>query len=513
MRKFKLDNIKSFVESDEIEIKPLTFFVGKNSCGKSSLIRFPVLLSQTFQEDISTPLLLFGNMLDYGNYDDVVNKHKSGAIGFTLEFGPEIRSASLYRYIPYNYRKYGGDFSIGSIIDQIEKASIEVQISKPDKKMVIQEVRLRINDREIFRLELEDKAYNIYLSFSFIGKKETDGVKMGIEASMIHFNRFVPKLHIEEIVRKYICENDAYTEDEKKRYIAIVEESFTETDEEKEQNISGEKWYFVWGNLLLVDSYLSGIFKHMNRYAQEISYVGPFRENPKRTYRDSESNYNDVGVRGENVSMLLRQDAQESKELIEGVSRWFNDAMGYTVDIKDIGSSLYSLVVRHDTGAEEAVEDNIIDVGYGISQVLPIVTQLLMSEPSNKNVYERGLRQKKTFIIEQPELHLHPAAQAELANLLAKSVKISRSRRVLVETHSEHLIRKLQVLIADPDVDISSDQVAFYYIEKDENGNSHVKKMEINKKGQFLEEWPSGFFDKSYDLSSELLYVNSKTKN
>lgn len=60
MRKFKLSNIKSFAESDEdeIEMKPLTFLVGKNSCGKSSLIRFPVLLAETFKENINTPLLL-----------------------------------------------------------------------------------------------------------------------------------------------------------------------------------------------------------------------------------------------------------------------------------------------------------------------------------------------------------------------------------------------------------------------------------------------------------------------
>lgn len=115
--------------------------------------------------------------------------------------------------------------------------------------------------------------------------------------------------------------------------------------------------------------------------------------------------------------------------------------------------------------------------------------------------------------MEQPELHLHPAAQAELANLLVRSANMSRSRRILVETHSEHLIRKLQVLIADPEVPIDSDQVAFYYVEKDVDGNSHIRKMDINKNGQFEKVWPSGFFDKSYELTSELLYANSKVKN
>ncbi len=77
MKTFSLNNIKSFSCSDEIEIKPITVFVGKNSCGKSSLLRFPVMLAQTFLDDALTPLLLFGNLIDYGNYDDVSYRHES----------------------------------------------------------------------------------------------------------------------------------------------------------------------------------------------------------------------------------------------------------------------------------------------------------------------------------------------------------------------------------------------------------------------------------------------------
>ena len=77
MQKFALDHIKSFTHSNEIEIKPITVFVGKNSCGKSSLLRFPIVLAQTFKEDALTPLLLFGKFIDYGNYDVVVAQSDS----------------------------------------------------------------------------------------------------------------------------------------------------------------------------------------------------------------------------------------------------------------------------------------------------------------------------------------------------------------------------------------------------------------------------------------------------
>jgi ABC-type cobalamin/Fe3+-siderophores transport system ATPase subunit len=88
IQKFSLNNIKSFSQSKEIEIKPITVFVGKNSCGKSNLLRFPVMLAQTFREETLTPLLLFGNLIDYGNYDDVAYRHGTVPLGFRISFGP-----------------------------------------------------------------------------------------------------------------------------------------------------------------------------------------------------------------------------------------------------------------------------------------------------------------------------------------------------------------------------------------------------------------------------------------
>ncbi|MGB0932420.1 MAG: AAA family ATPase, partial [Chitinophagales bacterium] len=67
MKSFQLKNIKSFKDTGEIELKPITIFVGKNSSGKSSLVRFPVVLAQTFLEDTISPIVFNGKYLDYGN--------------------------------------------------------------------------------------------------------------------------------------------------------------------------------------------------------------------------------------------------------------------------------------------------------------------------------------------------------------------------------------------------------------------------------------------------------------
>lgn len=346
---------------------------------------------------------------------------------------------------------------------------------------------------------------------TFQSKNEKCWEDFEVEMGRLHFSRFVPRLDEEEITKIYV-EKKNLRDREKEHIFSILDEGYNLSAKSLQKSEKEADWYKLYINLIMIDSYFSGIANYLNGYAREISYVGPFRENPKRTYRDSESNYDDVGVRGENAGMLLRQDAQNDRVLLSAVSKWFQNAMGYTIDIKDIGSSLYSLVVKSDIDGDEKETDNIIDVGYGISQVLPIVTELLNGNDNSKEAYREYVLPKKVFIMEQPELHLHPAAQAELANLLVDSANMSRSRRILVETHSEHLIRKLQVLIADPEIPIDSDQVAFYYVEKDDEGNSHIIKMDINKNGQFEKAWPTGFFDKSYELTSELLYANSKMK-
>lgn len=507
MKSFKLCNIKSFKNSGEIEIKPLTLFVGRNSCGKSSLTRFPVLIAQTFKNKANTPLLLFGDMLDYGNYNDVINRHIKGDMEFTLGFGPEV-----VRYIQkgkghqlYFIRK---DMSIYNWFDTIERVDLQVKVSKPDKKMIVKTIQLCVNDNLIFTMNNDDIQYELH----FQNPIDVNGkvYNTEINSSSIKFKGFLPLLTGYEITRTFI-EALNYSDEWKEQQLRIIDDGgYRLIDDKIRQKASKRKWYPVWTATVMIETIFKGISQYMDDYAEEMTYVGPFRENPKRIYRDSENNYENVGVKGENAGMLLRQDWQNQRRLIKSVSEWFKKSMGYEISIDEISENLYSLVVTNklNDGTEE--KDNLIDVGYGISQVLPIVTELMADKNLIDNRYTDRYRIKKNFVIEQPELHLHPAAQAELADLLVQAANVNRSRRIIVETHSEHLIRKLQVLIADPNKPIDNDQVAIYYVEKDENGESFIKKMEIAENGQFLTKWPSGFFDKGFELSTALISANRK---
>ena len=499
MKKFKLCNIKSFENSDTIEIKPITVFVGKNSCGKSSLLRFPVVLGQSFKNEVIAPLLLFGTMIDYGNYDDIVHNHQDAPIGFEIEYGKEVKS-----YMQRYSSRFSRNFYENSLAE-FDSVILKVTISKQDKKMVVDCLELFVQNECACRInKTSNGKYKLMIS-NIILKEKSKKENFEFESIKIIFERFIPTFDDDDVIKEYVSKSNEIENKEE------VIDRFVTIFGRPEIDASDEKLLKILELHDSADSILS-LFRALkmmiNRFSSELSYIGPFRENPKRTYRDSESSYNDVGVRGENVSSLLRQDAQSEGILLNEVSNWFSDAMKVKLDIKDIGSSLFSVVVKTD----DSKEDNIIDTGYGISQVLPIVAQLYNSDALSldQNRY-LGVSKKNFFVIEQPELHLHPAAQAQLADLFVNNVIKNKTRKILIETHSEHLIRKLQVMIADKSVGFCNDQIAIYYVDKDNNNNSITKRMNISENGQFEEEWPSGFFDKSYELTKLLLRVNSKS--
>lgn len=502
MQKFALEHIKSFEQSDEIELKPITIFVGKNSCGKSSLLRFPVVLAQTFREDALTPLLLFGNLIDYGNYEDVSYRHGNKPIGFKMTFGPEVRF-----YIKQRYRmmRYGYNGKMKEIF-QIKNVDVQTYIDKPEKKLRVKEIVLYIEGRKLCAFIRKKDTYTVKLYQLFLEETWED-CNIEISSLDIKFYKFFPILNAEEFIKGYsekegILEENIETVPDNKYIFGATEYI--------ENNVCKKEQYRVktfLQTIYAIEAYFDGIRDCLRNEAEKIAYIGPFRETPKRTYRDSESSFNDVGVSGENASMILRQAAQGDRKLLENVSGWLQKTMGYSLDIQDVGNGLYSLIV---CGKEES--DNIIDVGFGISQVLPIVTQLFDRGEYRQAMYRGRMAERKTVIFEQPEIHLHPAAQAQLADLFVDCVSDKKGavNRILIETHSEHLIRKLQVLVADPDIQISDDQVAIYYVDKDENGGSHIEKMELAENGQFEKAWPKGFFDKSYELTKMLMKANSK---
>jgi predicted ATPase len=132
-------------------------------------------------------------------------------------------------------------------------------------------------------------------------------------------------------------------------------------------------------------------------------------------------------------------------------------------------------------------------MGFGFSQILPIITQLWVL--SNKKVHRSQKKTPIIFTIEQPELHLHPKLQAQLADTLLSTVgaakQIGLDLRLIIETHSETIINRIGHRISNGNY--SSDDVAILVFNKD-MASTVVESATFDKNG-FLHNWPYGFFD------------------
>lgn len=221
----------------------------------------------------------------------------------------------------------------------------------------------------------------------------------------------------------------------------------------------------------------------------KIKYLGPLRNFPKRTYLWTGSTPGEIGWRGENtIEMLLsseRGNQNGKPSLLQQVSEWLAK-MGLVdklkVDAIDTNRRFYEPKANI-AGTDSA----LIDTGFGVSQVLPVLT-MLFSVPENSIV-----------LLEQPELHLHPGAQAHLADLLLH-VAETRNLQLIVETHSEHLLTRLQRRVAEENPSFAKpDNIRMYFCQPGENG-SIIQPIDLDQYGQLRNE-PSEFFG---DISGDL---------
>ena len=126
-----------------------------------------------------------------------------------------------------------------------------------------------------------------------------------------------------------------------------------------------------------------------------------------------------------------------------------------------------------------------MDTGAGIAQVLPLIVQHFQRNPVKTGFLE---------IVEQPELHLHPAAHASLADLYVHAAK-ARFNQFLIETHSEIFLLRLQFHVAKGH--LKHDDVVVYWVD-DRKGMPKVCEITFNDKGE-LSDWPKGIFSEDFD--------------
>lgn len=253
-------------------------------------------------------------------------------------------------------------------------------------------------------------------------------------------------------------------------------------------------WTFKGENLLGFDNKFHGfklITKDKNLDVSSlefnIDYIGPFRITPLREL--SEVNFtaevDSIGYRGENAYAALLQDSLTTlQELTSRVSDWYqNNFEGWGIQINKEKAPFYQVEVFRE---KADISINIKDVGQGISQALPLVVKAKMKSKT-----------EELIVIEQPELHLHPAAHGNLGELFVESIN-DKNKFYLIETHSQNFVLRLRRLIAEKKYSwFTKDSLALYYIDfNEESETSFLKKINVDEKGK-VDYWPDNIFNET----------------
>lgn len=433
LKRLTLRNFKSWREAN-IGFGRITGLFGANSSGKSSLAQFLLLLKQTRDStDRAAALDLNGHFLRLGNAADVVRDHDMSR---TLDFELGFESADELRIADPSEPGRG---AIARSKDLAVRASVAVR-------------------QEAFQsLSLTHTVGDA--AFELTGK-DGGGARFALAArvpgSDFAFLRTRGRAwHLPGPVKTWRFPDRARTGFRNSGFLVDLEAAF--------------------------ETMLDGLY-----------YLGPLREWPQRDYLWARSRPADVGNRGERTidAILAMQGSGERQNLVPRgrrkpfsgiVAHWLRElGLVDSFEVVEIapGSNRWQAKVRtHKDGAEVM----LTDVGFGISQVLPVIV-LLHYVPGGS-----------TVLLEQPELHLHPLAQAGLADVIVNAA-VHRKVQVVLESHSGHLLLRLQRRVAE--ARIAADDIALYFCGM-RNGASEIESLALDVFGN-IRNWPDKFMGDAF---------------
>lgn len=429
LKRMQIRNFKAWRAAD-LAFGRVTGFFGTNSAGKSSILQMLLLLKQTKNATDR------GLVLDFGGPTDLVN------LGTFRDV--------VYRHNEQNRIGWAIDWSLDSplIINDPDELWDETRFSG-DIIQTTCEVGLMRDRLWTYRMSYRFDDVNFQLS-----PRNRPENKFNLEAENTDFKflrnqgRAWP---LPAPIKTHLFPNEVNYFYQNSQFLGQFEQAYEE----------------------LMDS---------------IYYIGPLREYPRREYHWAGSSPEDVGQRGERTvdAILAATRDRETRSLgYKRRRKSFQEMIAYWLQelglidefhLEEIarGTNLYRAVVKT---ARSSTPTALTDVGFGVSQVLPALV-LLYYVPEGS-----------TVLMEQPEIHLHPAVQAGLADVML-NVAEARKLQIFVESHSEHLMRRLQRRVAEEEA--SPDDVKLYFVST-ERGRARADDLALNEWGE-IENWPDNFF-------------------
>jgi predicted ATPase len=429
-------NLKSWESTGDIRLAPITAFFGTNSSGKSSILQLLLMLKQTAESPDRGLVLSFGDdprsLTDLGDFHALVHGHKEDAqLSWSINW-------SLPQKLVIS-DPFGKNDALFSGAELGFKASVGLSSSNgsPTSTLVVQKM-----------------AYG--LQQNWFGMQRKQDIRNGYElihtGSDFHFIRTQGRVwDLPDPVKCY---------------------GFPDQVRAYFQNAG----------------FLSDFEFRLEQLFSSVYYLGPLRAYPARQYTWAGAQPADMGRTGEHAiaAILASKDRGETISLGRGIKRqtfeeyiatWLQ-RLGLidSFEVKRIAknSKLYEVHAKKSSTSPDVL---ITDVGFGVSQILPVIV-LCFYAPEGS-----------TIILEQPEIHLHPAVQAGLADVLIDAAK-NWNMQIILESHSEHLLRRLQRRVAENVID--QKKIALYFCDHD-GQRSCLTDLELDEFG-VIKNWPKEFF-------------------
>ena len=512
LQSIRLRNLRSFADTDNspyIDLKPITVLIGKNSSGKSTFLRSLPLLRQSVEANTTGPILWYSSYVDFGAFSEAKKfdvKDNIIYFDFKIQLSPNTPNyfSSYYYHLK---RKILSSKDINTVV--------EVGVTEINNKTILKKLSLQLYNHKYLFVFNNDKKCDLYI----------DGTlnKISEDLGYLNLNQFLPLIGfwtkdnqrfddeganeyfydiLHSKIKKYFGNtNDSTIKDGLVR-IGLNERddikgvltkifknnrTFIKNLEKKEKDICDMVYQLSLS--ASISSLLVTINNEIVNTFKNIKYIAPLRSTAERYYRHQDLQVKEIDHTGSNLAMLLRSLPKKENELF---TQWTNENFGFQVKVEEQGLH-YALKIK---AGSDPREYNINDMGFGFSQILPIVASIWMETSRNKKL---TLRQKKSdiiFAIEQPELHLHPEYQARLARMFVSVIKAAKERelslKIIFETHSQTMVDTLGDCIEDEL--LSSQDVNIVLFEKElDSSTTKVKFSYFNSEG-LLESWPIGFF-------------------
>lgn len=436
----KLKNFRAFREEIDVRIRPITILIGRNSAGKSTLIKFLLMLQQTLESSEAGFFVTEGRHATLGTFRDLRNSlSRSNKLRFALE----LETNDLPE----------------PIIQQVRE---ELKQSKPIDILESNSVELKVNLRTSSTIYTQDSL-----------EQETT----------VRVSSKIPGA--DSLAKFFIFGSIPYGESKKGKHSVICKIGEQNILKQEENNIRRTRFLtFPLPNSsvdILKSAFDNLYLDGIRREIISMRHLSPVREESQRSVILGSPPPDDVGHRGEyampHLQRLLSEESEEGRKRANFVLKQIESI----VDIEDVrfkplvkGFIPEFCAKNKLTGAEAY----LADFGFGVSQCIPIFVQGAL------------LNKGQLLIVEQPEAQIHPTAQLAMGSFFAE-LWTERGVPSIVETHSENIILRLRKLIARGKLNAQDVTIAYFHIK---DGSVQVKNLDINSDGSFEKGLPMEFF-------------------